>query len=169
MKVRKDVPDKTEPVALVFTAEGSSDFKRLRSVAETFDDDDLLFFPTNPNREMQIVGKQRQPSPGERHGLSALESLRVFKGRYGYRQFLFLVDLEHFDGEDPSVLADELDTKLTDVATGSSTVDRLNRRAFRRKCELGGPELTVLTAVMGDEHDCIEDCIARLLRREWGR
>ena len=167
MKVRKDVQEDADPVALVFTAEGSSEFRRLDALAEKFDDD-LLFFPTNPNRGMQIRGRRRQETPGEKHGLSALESLRVFKGRYGYERFVFLIDLEHFDGETPERLADELSGKLEGVATGDPSVAQLNRRAFRCECRLGSRDLTVLTAVMGDEHGCIEDCVTRLLEREWG-
>ena len=168
MRVRKEVPGDTEPVALVFTGEGSSEFRRLRPVAEKFDEDDLLFFPTNPNRGMRIVGKRRQPTPGEKHGLSALESLRVFKGRFDYSRFVFLVDLEHFEGRAPSALADELRGELTSVASDDPRVESLNERAFRCECQIGSADVTMLTAVMGDEHGCIEDCVANLLQREWG-
>lgn len=113
MRVVEDLSEEEgdEVAALVITGEGRTEFRRLGYIAEDFDDDDILHFPLRPERRLQIRGRQRAPSHTQQHGFSALEAIRTFKSKYGYRTFLFIVDKEHVAETGFTNLRGALETK----------------------------------------------------------
>lgn len=171
MRVQEELRDgdSGKVKSLVLTGDGRAEFRRLGYIAPKYDGDDILFFPSRPERHLSIVGKQRATSHVEQPGLSALDALRVFKSNYGHSKFLFLVDMEHFSGGTRNEFERQLEEKLRELSQdGEVDIESLSDGAFRCELAIGSQDILVLATVVGDEFECFEDGLAKLLEIEWG-
>lgn len=166
MKVVDELDEETGSrlEAVVITGDGRSEYRRLKPLADHYDEDRVLFFPARTERHISVVGSTSSHPDTERRGWDALDALELYKSRYNYTRFLFLVDQEHCDGS----CAEDLREKLREVATTDVDIEDVNDGAFVCEFEIGSREILLYTAAVGDEHGFFEDCLANLLELEWG-
>ncbi|MFC7203674.1 hypothetical protein ACFQJC_09120 [Haloferax namakaokahaiae] len=163
MKVVKEHPG--DVAAVVLTGDGRAEYRRLRYLAEHYDENQHLFFPQRPDRNLSIVGRQRETPNNQTRGFDALNALKIFKAKYGLHHFLFLTDREHVKNSPQ----EDLNNKLEEISTrGEYTTSRLEQAAFSSSVKVGSKELTVLSAIIGDQFECMEDGLAALLKHQWG-
>lgn len=150
--------------ALVVTGNGRSEYRRLKPLANHYNEDRVLLFPSRTERHISHVGRQRSEPATERRGWDALDALPLYKS-YNYTRFLLLLDSEHCESDGQA----ELETKIDDIATGgSSETEVLGGGAFRSEFQIGSQDTVLYTAVVGDEFGFFEDCLATVLELEWG-
>src|ERR1035437_146750 len=95
-------------------------------------------------------------------GFSVLQTIKTYVSKWKFTQYLFLVDIEHFNDED---LILEISRNL--IGFNLINIIRLADQAFLIKCNLGSHELTIHVVVCG-EKKCIEENIAKLILLEFG-
>lgn len=151
--------DSSEVASVVITGDGAGEFRRLKTLAAEFGSDEVLWFPTRPERYLGRAVGISVP------GLEALRILEMYKSNYSQYEFLFLVDGEHISGEPANELEEKLDEECPQ---GVLEVSHLHSGAYRCRGNIGAQEITVRTAIVGNNHGFIEDCIAELLELVWG-
>lgn len=150
--------------AVVITGDGKTEFRVLKALAQRCENDGVLWFPQQPLRYLSVRGRTQGKTTSERMGLDALDSLELYKTKYGITSFLYLVDREHIDGS----AVEELEAKLNTVAsTDNAQITHREAGAYDCSCQIGSREVTVYTAILGDNFGFIEDCLADLLNFVW--
>lgn len=154
-----------EVASVVITGDGRAEYRRLQPIADRFNEEKVLFFPSRPDRHLStIVGRRSETSYTGKPGFEALDGLLALKSHYPFSRFLFLVDREHINNDS----AEELETKVKEIAQEDEIdITELDDRAFRCGFHIGSREITLFAAIIGDEFGCFEDGIATLLERRW--
>lgn len=165
MKVVDDLKNenKEDLEALIITGDGRSEFRRLQPLAEYYNEDRILFLPSRTERNLSIIGSSSQHPETERRGWDALDALRLYKSNY--TKFLFLIDREHCQEWGHS----ELEEKTKELAFNCEVcIKEIKKGAYVCKFKIGSREILLYTAVVGDKFGFIEDCLAELVKLEWG-
>lgn len=167
MKVVDDLnqEDQSRLEALIITGNGRSEYRRLKPLTSHYDEDRVLFLPSRTERHISVIGSTSGYPDTERRGWEALDAISLYKSKYGYTNFLFLVDNEHCSENG----REELEVKIEELASSDSIdIEELNDGAFISEFKIGSRDIQLYTAVVGNEFGFFEDCLGELLELEWG-
>lgn len=147
MKVCREI-NRENPAAIVITGDGRREFRVLSAVGRRYDGVKTLWFPKKPMKDVQI-------------GLSPLEVLTLYPGKFKIYSFLYLVDREHFVDLSPKekikeYLKNKLKIEIIEVK-------EINSSALYFSCKVGLHHVKLYVSVFGREK-CIEEEIASLIK-----
>ncbi len=167
MNVVRDVSQQSHErfEAVVITGDGKNETLRVKALATAFDHDRELFFPyENSQTGIRMVGsKQRTAGQAERKSLRALDIVEDHKGR-GARTFFFIMDKEHIEGDVHEALSNKTDS----LSRNDSRLAQMDDCAYKCEFDIGNVDITVYAVVIGDELECFEDRLAKLIRIKCG-
>jgi hypothetical protein len=155
----RNVDVKSATISL--TGDGRREQSILKALAERHDgSENVLQLPIT----VAVLGHGNKQT-ARYSGFSVLQTIKTYISKYGYRSFLFIVDIEHVnDAED---IASEIEDKLSELGFDAINMEVLENRAFLVKCKLGSYKIMVHAVICGEEK-CIEENITELIFLEFG-
>jgi hypothetical protein len=155
MELAEELRKPVKMVIGVLTGNGKREFKVLRAIAKKYNGSEkVLYFPRRPG---YYLGS----------GLSVLQVVKIYVGKYGIKNFLCLVDKEHFTRTE---VEKEIEDKLREFGVEVNHAEQFSVNSESALCvngHVGAHNFVLWTAIVGKEK-CIEENIAKLIEMEFG-
>jgi hypothetical protein len=149
-----------EFITVALTGDGHWEHEILRALAERYNgNENVLLIPI----PVALLGRGNRRA-GRFSGLSALQAIKTYVGKYRIERYLFVVDIEHIN--ETEEIGAELETNMRELGFSLPHIEPLGSRAFLMRCRVGSHDIAVHTVISGEEK-CIEENIARLVKLEW--
>lgn len=140
----------------VLSGKGSTEFKVLKAVAKKYDGSDkVLYLPKRPGYH-----------PGS--GLSVIKVVKIYVDKYRIKNYVCLIDKEHFTEE--AAIEKEIEEKFREFGVEIRNVQKFSvdsEKALCIKGTVGVHEFTFWVAITGEEK-CIEENIAKMIKIKFG-
>lgn len=155
MELTEELRKPAKIVVGVLTGNGKREFKVLRIIAKKYNGQRrILYFPKRPG--YRFGG-----------GLSVLQVVKIYASKYNIKNFLCLIDREHFAEAD---VKKEIEKTLREFGVNVNQVQKIpinNEDALLIEGAVGIHNFILWTAITGKEK-CIEEDIAKLIEIERG-
>lgn len=151
MELAEELRKPAKMVIGVLTGNGKMEFKVLRVIAKNY------------NGERKILYFPRRPGYYFGGGLSVLQVIKIYVSKYNIKNFLCLIDKEHFTKAE---FEKKIEETLREFGVEVNQVQKFsvnNENALLVYGAVGTHNFTLWTAITGKEK-CIEEDIAKLIK-----
>ncbi len=144
-----------EKSVFVLIGDGPADIKILKKFVEKLTQAGEL----SCSAELLLANRKHPESVWK--GNAVFRAIDVLASKHKLEKFLVFYDLEHYEGMDEVVKA------LERGGCNVSGKKELGNNAYHIFCKFGGRDVEIFFSVLGRKGnlECLEDCIAELLRR----